>query len=183
ARQKRGIEILKQEAGTQLDAKVVHAFLRYYSGKKGFGWWGAAATMPQHALETIFAWFRNATFAGAVQTAAAAAGSVALVAGSGGLTIDASSATRPAPSTVQAVSPPTQSPTQFPFAEQTPVAAESTNSHGVSNTTGDAETATPSEEPAEAPSPGPTQSDPDEPTDELQQVIEDLLKSLPIPGP
>src|SRR5919202_2155990 len=39
ARHKAALDILKKEAGTQLDPAAVSAFLRYYSGRSSAAWW------------------------------------------------------------------------------------------------------------------------------------------------
>jgi HD-GYP domain-containing protein (c-di-GMP phosphodiesterase class II) len=53
ARHKHAIEIMKKEAGTQLDPEVVVAFLSYYSGRSSFEWWASVSTLPQRALRLI----------------------------------------------------------------------------------------------------------------------------------
>jgi len=72
------IEVLKKEAGTQLDADVVRAFLKYYSGRRGIGRWsflsgGAGQLTPLFArVEHIgMASLANAAVAGTTAIALA----------------------------------------------------------------------------------------------------------------
>ena len=45
-RHKKALDILRAEAGTQLDPDVVAAFLSYYSGRRALPWWSAVAEAP-----------------------------------------------------------------------------------------------------------------------------------------
>ena len=49
---KRALDVLRQEAGSQLDARAVAAFLDYYRGRRGVVWSAFAAAAPQR----LFAW-------------------------------------------------------------------------------------------------------------------------------
>ena len=59
ARHRKAIEILKKEAGTQLDPAAVTAFLSYYSGRNSFGWWATLSTVPQRLLAAARAWIES----------------------------------------------------------------------------------------------------------------------------
>lgn len=74
ARHKLAISILKKEAGKQLDANAVSAFLRYYSGRASIGWWAALYAIPQRALASLGGWVMNT-----VQVALPAAATVAVL--------------------------------------------------------------------------------------------------------
>ena len=43
---KRALDVLRAEAGKQLDSDVVHAFLTRYSGRRGVGLWAALSALP-----------------------------------------------------------------------------------------------------------------------------------------
>ena len=45
-RHKKALDILREEAGTQLDPRAVGAFLRYYTGRRGLPRWAALAEAP-----------------------------------------------------------------------------------------------------------------------------------------
>jgi putative nucleotidyltransferase with HDIG domain len=71
---KQAIEILRSEAGTQLDPDAVRAFLRCYSGKRAIVWWTLLAVSAQRAITWLGA--RSAvtpssSFGSVVPTAAA----------------------------------------------------------------------------------------------------------------
>jgi hypothetical protein len=60
ARHRKALEILKKEAGTQLDPAAVAAFMTYYSGRNSFGWWASLTTVPQRLLSALRAWIESA---------------------------------------------------------------------------------------------------------------------------
>nr|MBA2601354.1 HD-GYP domain-containing protein [Actinomycetota bacterium] len=79
ARHRKAIEILKKEAGTQLDQAAVTAFLSYYLGRNSFSWWATLSTVPQRLLAAARAWIEStgvsiAHGAAAVTTAAVVGG-------------------------------------------------------------------------------------------------------------
>ncbi len=45
-RHKKALDIMREEAGTQLDPRAVGAFLRYYTGRRGLPRWAALAEAP-----------------------------------------------------------------------------------------------------------------------------------------
>jgi putative nucleotidyltransferase with HDIG domain len=73
---KRALNTLADEAGTQLDARAVAAFLSYYSGRRAVGWWAALIAAPQRALP--FLGSLPGGFVGATQGALALGGLVAI---------------------------------------------------------------------------------------------------------
>jgi putative nucleotidyltransferase with HDIG domain len=72
---KRALDVLREEAGGQLDAGAVAAFLGYYRGRRGVVWSAFAAAAPQR----LFAWL-GGVFPG---LGAGAAGAAALAVGLG----------------------------------------------------------------------------------------------------
>ena len=113
-RHKKALDVLSKEAGTQLDADAVAAFLGYYSGRRSVAWSAVAGALPQR----VFAWLGSATQGFGSATAAVApllpaVGAAALLAaGPGGpvagpevprLKPLVASPTRPAPDAVPAV--------------------------------------------------------------------------------
>ena len=78
ARHKEAIEILKREAGTQLDTAAVDAFLAYYAGRTSLAWWASLTTAPQRLLGQLLSLLREAGVAGIANTAFAA-GAAAVV--------------------------------------------------------------------------------------------------------
>lgn len=68
-----GIEILKKEAGSQLDEDVVDAFLAYYSGKRSLAWWANLTTAPQRILGSAAGWVQGAAVTAARAAVAATA--------------------------------------------------------------------------------------------------------------
>jgi hypothetical protein len=81
---KRALEVIAAEAGTQLDATVVAAFLSYYSGRRAVAWWALLTA----TLQRVVAWLgsSSAGFAGAAQDALALGGATVVLAGVGGHT-------------------------------------------------------------------------------------------------
>jgi putative nucleotidyltransferase with HDIG domain len=82
---KKALDVLYKEAGTQLDADAVAAFVGYYSGSRSVAWSALAAALPQR----LFTWMGSATQglgsgAAAVAQTLPAIGAAALLAGSGG---------------------------------------------------------------------------------------------------
>jgi hypothetical protein len=79
SRHSKAIEILKKEAGTQLDADAVHAFLSYYRGRRAVAWWTTLWTMPQRLLGNLPSLLGGAGTSSLAGTAAAL--SAAVIAG------------------------------------------------------------------------------------------------------
>lgn len=80
AKHARAIGILKLEAGSQLDRKVVETFLGYYSGRNAIEWWAIVTTLPQRLWVTVSSWFRSVG-APVLLQGAAAVGTVAFLGG------------------------------------------------------------------------------------------------------
>ncbi len=81
---KQAIEILRSEAGTQLDPDAVRAFLRCYSGKRAVMWWTLLAVSMQRAITWLggrSAVTPSSSFAGVVPTAAVVVAIGAVAAG------------------------------------------------------------------------------------------------------
>lgn len=186
ARHRKGIEILRSEAGKQLDASAVTAFLRYYSGRGSLGFWATVTTIPQRLLESLLNWFRQAALTGVVQTAAAVGASVALVSSVPGVMPTPSSVSSAAsPGSHLAVAVDEPGPTPSPAASgdgvefsddeassqsrKRPSPAQSPTPSGPAPTP-------PGPEPSPAPSPSP--DDPDL-LDTLGQVVEMVVDLLP----
>ena len=78
SRHKKALDILRHEAGTQLDPEAVAAFLRYYSGRRSVAWWSVLVTEPPR-----FAYWLLGSLQGAGATplakGAATAGITALI--------------------------------------------------------------------------------------------------------
>jgi putative nucleotidyltransferase with HDIG domain len=62
-RHKKALDILRAEAGTQLDPDVVTAFLSYYSGRRALPWWSAVAAAPGRLAAWILSGIQGATAA------------------------------------------------------------------------------------------------------------------------
>jgi putative nucleotidyltransferase with HDIG domain len=62
-RHKKALDILRTEAGTQLDPDVVAAFLSYYSGRRALPWWSAAAAAPGRLATWALSGIQGATAA------------------------------------------------------------------------------------------------------------------------
>jgi putative nucleotidyltransferase with HDIG domain len=50
---KKALDVLAEEAGSQLDAAAVAAFLGCYSSRRSVAWWALAASVPQRILEGL----------------------------------------------------------------------------------------------------------------------------------
>jgi putative nucleotidyltransferase with HDIG domain len=57
---KRAIDILKKEAGSQLDPAAVAAFLSYYSGRRPVAWWAMASEAPPRFLQWLWSSLQGA---------------------------------------------------------------------------------------------------------------------------
>jgi len=62
-RHKKALDILRAEAGTQLDPDVVAAFLSYYSGRRALPWWSAVAEAPGRLAAWALSGIQGATAA------------------------------------------------------------------------------------------------------------------------
>jgi putative nucleotidyltransferase with HDIG domain len=62
-RHKKALDILRAEAGTQLDPDVVAAFLSYYSGRRALPWWSAVAEAPGRLATWALSGIQGATAA------------------------------------------------------------------------------------------------------------------------
>jgi putative nucleotidyltransferase with HDIG domain len=62
-RHKKALDILRAEAGTQLDPDVVTAFLSYYSGRGALPWWSAVAEAPGRLATWALSGIQGATAA------------------------------------------------------------------------------------------------------------------------
>jgi putative nucleotidyltransferase with HDIG domain len=62
-RHKKALDILRAEAGTQLDPDVVAAFLSYYSGRRVLPWWSAVAEAPGRLAAWALSGLQGATAA------------------------------------------------------------------------------------------------------------------------
>jgi hypothetical protein len=78
---KRAIDILKKEAGAQLDGRVVEAFLRYYSGRRSQTWWSALTALPERLVTWLANGIERVGLAG-LAGGATAAGAAAVIAAS-----------------------------------------------------------------------------------------------------
>jgi putative nucleotidyltransferase with HDIG domain len=79
ATHKRALDVLSREAGTQLDAAAVGAFLRYYRGRRSVGW-SALMTIGPHRLLTSLGGSTQSLGAGIVQLPALGTAAVLAVA-------------------------------------------------------------------------------------------------------
>lgn len=68
---KKALEIIKKEAGSQLDAGAVSAFLAYYSGRSSRAWWATLTTAPQRVLVFAAEWLSRVGLTGVTNTVAA----------------------------------------------------------------------------------------------------------------
>lgn len=62
-RHKKALDVLRAEAGTQLDPDVVAAFLGYYSGRRALPWWSAVAEAPGRLAAWALSGIQGATAA------------------------------------------------------------------------------------------------------------------------
>jgi putative nucleotidyltransferase with HDIG domain len=60
---KKALDILRAEAGSQLDPDVVVAFLSYYSGRRALPWWSAVAEAPGRLATWALSGIQGATAA------------------------------------------------------------------------------------------------------------------------
>jgi putative nucleotidyltransferase with HDIG domain len=60
-RHKKALDILRAEAGTQLDPEVVSAFLSYYSGRRALPLWSAVAEAPGRLASWVLTGLQGAT--------------------------------------------------------------------------------------------------------------------------
>jgi putative nucleotidyltransferase with HDIG domain len=58
---KKALDVLSQEAGTQLDPVAVAAFLRYYSGKRSVAWSALFIDAPPRLVSWVGGWFQGAS--------------------------------------------------------------------------------------------------------------------------
>ncbi|MGH2788292.1 MAG: HD-GYP domain-containing protein [Actinomycetota bacterium] len=72
------LEILKKEAGTQLDANAVKAFHTYYSGKRYRTWWASVTSVPQQLAVRLLMWLKEAGIAQLANAAIATGAAVAI---------------------------------------------------------------------------------------------------------
>lgn len=72
------IEILRKEAGKQLDADVVKAFLSYYSGRRSISRWTFMSNGASHAVNALVVWGQRAGLSGIANAAVAGSTAVAL---------------------------------------------------------------------------------------------------------
>jgi hypothetical protein len=86
------LDILKKEAGTQLDPDAVKAFLSYYSGKRSRTWWASMTTVPQRLVVRLLMWLKDP---GVTQLANAAVATGAAVAVGGTIMTGGAIAPRP----------------------------------------------------------------------------------------
>jgi putative nucleotidyltransferase with HDIG domain len=77
-RHKKALDILRAEAGTQLDPDVVAAFLGYYSGRRALPWWSAVAEAPGRLATWMLSGIQGAT-AGPIGGGATSLGAAFLV--------------------------------------------------------------------------------------------------------
>jgi putative nucleotidyltransferase with HDIG domain len=77
-RHKKALDILRAEAGTQLDPDVVAAFLSYYSGRRALPWWSAVAEAPGRLATWMLSGIQGAT-AGPIGGGATSLGAAFLV--------------------------------------------------------------------------------------------------------
>jgi hypothetical protein len=78
SRHSKAIEILKKEAGTQLDGDAVHAFLSYYRGRRAVAWWTTLWTMPQRLVGNLPSLLGEAGVSSLAGTVAAVSAAAAL---------------------------------------------------------------------------------------------------------
>src|SRR5919106_1227983 len=81
SRHSKAIEILKKEAGTQLDADAVHAFLSYYRGRRAVAWWTTLWAMPQRLFGKLTSLLGEAAGTSSLAGTVVAVSTVAAVAG------------------------------------------------------------------------------------------------------
>jgi hypothetical protein len=77
-RHKKALDILRKEAGTQLDPDAVHAFLAYYTGRDTRAWWAVLTTAPHRLGAWVASWLPQAS--GTVASAIVAGGTAVTLA-------------------------------------------------------------------------------------------------------
>jgi putative nucleotidyltransferase with HDIG domain len=90
---KQALEVLEAEAGSQLDAAVVAAFVNYYSGRRSVGWVTVLVAAPQRVLSGFggFSAMFGASVGPAAQTACGVGGAALVGACLGGSPLPAAS--------------------------------------------------------------------------------------------
>lgn len=188
ARHRRAIDILKKEAGQQLDLAAVNAFLRYYSGRGSLGFWATATTIPQRMIASALSWLRQVALSGVVQTAAAVGTSAALVASVPGIMPTPSPQSSP-PSSASRLAIDLEEPVPAP-SPQPPVAdagssEESESGSGPGPRKQPAPEPSPTPAPSEDPSPPPPSPSPSPPPEDedllgtVGEVVETVVDLLP----
>lgn len=79
------IEIIKRASGTQLDPKVVEAFLAYYSGKRSIAMWMSLSTALQRVVGGFGNWVQHARAGGLSSSAASLGAAVTMTAVAAGV--------------------------------------------------------------------------------------------------
>ena len=123
ARHKLALDVLKNEAGTQLDPAAVNAFLRFYSGRRSAAGWSMVLTEPPRMLWWLIGWFQGAG-AAPITKGVVAAGAAAFLGGALAtpLTHQAETRTRESKMTVahRAPDPSAQESSAAPSASERP---------------------------------------------------------------
>jgi HD-GYP domain-containing protein (c-di-GMP phosphodiesterase class II) len=57
---KTALDILRKEAGSQLDPAAVGAFLSYYSGRRSIAWWSVLVSAPPRLVTWLLGWVQGA---------------------------------------------------------------------------------------------------------------------------
>jgi hypothetical protein len=60
AKHKTALDILRKEAGSQLDPAAVGAFLGYYSGRRSVAWWSVLVAEPPRVIAWLVGWVQGA---------------------------------------------------------------------------------------------------------------------------
>lgn len=186
ARHRKAIGILKSEAGKQLDANAVNAFLKYYSGRGSLGFWATVTTVPQRLLESALNWLRQVALSGVVQTAAAVGTSVAVVSSVPGIMPTPApqpSVSAPGSRVALGVDVPVPSPSPAPPPETMASTADGSGAPS-RRTPSSSSSSTPSPEPSPPPGPGPEPSPSPPPNDpdllgEVGEVVEAVVELVP----
>jgi putative nucleotidyltransferase with HDIG domain len=75
---KTALDILRKEAGSQLDPAAVSAFLSYYSGRRSLAWWSVLVSEPPRLVAWLLGWVQGAG-AAPIAKGVVAAGASALI--------------------------------------------------------------------------------------------------------